>query len=690
MRIREPYIVGMEQPLGSVSAQFESQRNSAAIGYDEGGGTSYGRYQFASNRPTLANFIRWARGIPEYRFIAAELSSVGRANTGSTSGDMPTVWRRLATDERTRDIFSRAEREFALEEYWFDALAPLRTRHPDIANFIVGTPAAAETFFSTSVQNGPGAARRFFRDAWNDGAIGTNESARDTQRNILNRIYDLRGSRDQFRSQSDEIFAGIQNRFRQEREAILNLYDRTTPSSYFPVRHTESGTVWSPARIPDYRERAQRYSETGPPQERAPTRRPLPSESPEERVSRAGGILGAGARALAAAPMTLAAAPFIAAGGAVRETQREGIPNMLNYFSERVNRREERIRRHDIIRDVLARAGLDRAPPELRNQVIPTGDALLDLYEQGAGSLNRPAQSYNFREALDTRYQPLGVAVDLAEPMVRSAAQGARSLVGTAADNVRALLRPEFRSRPTSPSTIASPQMRRPSVPVESIMPYNEPSMVVPQTRPSYAQGGYVGPSGQPVVPAGLSTASAPPEMGMDITPEQIDMTVNQAMQNNPQMVEQVRMAIMEAMQTGELTMQELNTLGQMAQAAMQDPNLYPQLRQMAIREGLAGEEDIPPQFDPALISVMLVAIRSMRGVEGMQAPQAPQSFAMGGAVIPISKANSVDKRHDDPVIAELEQGEYVIPKKIVQMKGQEFFDNMLKKYSPEGTSKRV
>ena len=237
----------------------------------------------------------------------------------------------------------------------------------------------------------------------------------------------------------------------------------------------------------------------------------------------------------------------------------------------------------------------------------------------------------------------------------------------------------------TAPPAILQNMENNPNLVAPTRTPYSpsvfapvvSPSARVPQ-RPSYAMGGYVGPSGQPVVPAGLT----PPEVGMDVTPEQIDQTVNQTMQANPQMVQQIQQLIMESVQSGELTMQELNTLGQMAQAALQDPNLYPQLRQMAIREGLATAEDIPPQFDPALITVMLVAIRSVRGMGGQEQAQ-PQMMSMAkGGVVPISKKQSVDPRHNKPVVAELEEGEYVIPKNVVEMKGREFFDSLIKKYT--------
>jgi hypothetical protein len=234
--------------------------------------------------------------------------------------------------------------------------------------------------------------------------------------------------------------------------------------------------------------------------------------------------------------------------------------------------------------------------------------------------------------------------------------------------------------QPAAPMEQA-PMMTRPPYSSSVFAPVAAPA----RPTPSYAMGGFVGPGGQPIMPAGLSTRTAPPEVGMDVTPEQIDQTVNQTMQANPQMVQQVQQLIMESVQSGETTMEELNTLGQMAQAALQDPNLYPQLRQLAIREGLATQEDIPPQFDPALITVMLVAVRAVKDATAQQppTPQPIQSMAMGGAVVPISKKQSIDPRHDEPVIAELEKGEYVIPKNVVEMKGREFFDSLIAKYDP-------
>jgi len=90
------------------------------------------------------------------------------------------------------------------------------------------------------------------------------------------------------------------------------------------------------------------------------------------------------------------------------------------------------------------------------------------------------------------------------------------------------------------------------------------------------------------------------------------------------------------------------------------------------------------PQFDSGLIFVVLLAIRAVRqgtaqstvgGMPmGMQGNPPIPSMAQGGPV-PSSK------KDDGGVLINAHEGEYVIPKNVVQMKGREFFDNLVEKY---------
>jgi hypothetical protein len=115
----------------------------------------------------------------------------------------------------------------------------------------------------------------------------------------------------------------------------------------------------------------------------------------------------------------------------------------------------------------------------------------------------------------------------------------------------------------------------------------------------------------------------------------------------------------------------------QLAQAAAQNPSLYPQLRQLAIQRGLAGPDEISEQFDSGLIFTLLLMGAVLQS-GGMTPGQMP-SLKKGGM---LPKRESDDD--DEAVIAQLHEGEYVIPAHIVRAKGTEFFDKMLSTYNQE------
>jgi len=200
---------------------------------------------------------------------------------------------------------------------------------------------------------------------------------------------------------------------------------------------------------------------------------------------------------------------------------------------------------------------------------------------------------------------------------------------------------------------------------------------------PAFQMGGMVGPGGMPVRPGmgsapmmGGAPGLAPPgAISQSLSPEQIPMEVQRFVQQNPQQVQQMVAALQQLIQSGGVTVEELNMMVQMAQAAAQNPALYPQLRQIAIQRGLAGPEEISEQFDSGLIFTLLLMGAALQS-GGMMPGQIP-SLKKGGM---LSKKES----DDEAVIAQLHEGEYVIPAHIVRAKGTEFFDKMLSSYKQE------
>jgi len=197
--------------------------------------------------------------------------------------------------------------------------------------------------------------------------------------------------------------------------------------------------------------------------------------------------------------------------------------------------------------------------------------------------------------------------------------------------------------------------------------------------QPTYQEGGMVGPGGMPMRPAGIQ-----PQQGAT-NPQMLDMQVNEIMSKNPEAVARIRAGIEAGIQSGELDANELNTIIQLAKTVMQNPEMYPQIRQMAIQRGIATEADLPAQFDEGLVIAIIAAGKSMEAdvqIEGGQAPmpQPPvQEMEFGGMVNgPSHDQGGVRVKMKGGGEIEVEGGEYVIPKDVVKKKGTDFFDKML------------
>ena len=222
---------------------------------------------------------------------------------------------------------------------------------------------------------------------------------------------------------------------------------------------------------------------------------------------------------------------------------------------------------------------------------------------------------------------------------------------------------------------------------------------------PTYQEGGMVGPGGMPIRPqGGLAPAGQPAE---PLSAQAMELEIQKFVQQNPQQVQQMQQAIMSGLQSGEITMQELNMMTQLAKVAAQNPQMYPQIRQFAIQQGIATEQDLPQEYDQGLVFAILLAAKAaqtqsqggamqpQQGAPPVPAPQGgmpmggmPQaamqapvaSMRMGGPL----PTNSKNKDGSVPIIAH--EGEYVIPSDVVRRKGTDFFDKMIGKDGSNGT----
>ena len=225
----------------------------------------------------------------------------------------------------------------------------------------------------------------------------------------------------------------------------------------------------------------------------------------------------------------------------------------------------------------------------------------------------------------------------------------------------------------------------------------------------SYQEGGMVAPAG----------VSMQPQQGQPMGAQMIDMQINQSAAQSPEMIARIRAGIEAGLQTGELSMEDLNMAIELAKTVAQNPAMYPQVRQFVIQKGLATESELPVQYDEAIEIALLVAAKAMAtDIEFTDRPPlqsgqpAPvQDMKDGGLLevpsdniglskLPKEVRNEMGYLQDGGVLkgpahsdggipvkvagvdnAEMEGGEYVIPKKVVMAKGTEFFDKMLANY---------
>lgn len=149
-------------PPGALAARYESgPEGVAAVGHTRGGGTSYGAFQIAAGTPTFNNFLRFLESrAPDWQ---ARLKKHGQADTGSTDGNVPEEWRRIAQEDPRR--FERLQYEFILNTHYRPAVADIyEETGVDVSAL---SPATREVLWSAVVQHGVGGGSGIFVAAIN-------------------------------------------------------------------------------------------------------------------------------------------------------------------------------------------------------------------------------------------------------------------------------------------------------------------------------------------------------------------------------------------------------------------------------------------------------------------------------------------------------------------------------------------
>jgi hypothetical protein len=210
----------------------------------------------------------------------------------------------------------------------------------------------------------------------------------------------------------------------------------------------------------------------------------------------------------------------------------------------------------------------------------------------------------------------------------------------------------------------------------------------------SYAEGGMVGPGGMPQRPmtspmamnvaqqGGAPVVGLAPQggQGRPLNFAAIDQQAQQFMQQNPQQVEQIKAQVQQAMAAGEVDAQSLNMFVQVATTALQNPEMWPQLRQVLIQQGMLDAEDIGEEYDQGFLIVLYIIGKTMGGGQAttpapMSAGQAPQMSMAKGGPLPAKSKNP-----DGSIPINAHEGEYVIPADVVRKVGTDHLDKLIAK----------
>jgi hypothetical protein len=212
---------------------------------------------------------------------------------------------------------------------------------------------------------------------------------------------------------------------------------------------------------------------------------------------------------------------------------------------------------------------------------------------------------------------------------------------------------------------------------IEALLNMGGPQQPMTNSVPSYAVGGMVQPAGvQPMGAQPMGAQSGP------MNGQMMEMQINQMAAQNPEVVARIRAAIEAGLQAGELSMEELNMAIELAKTVLQNPEMYPQVRQFAIQKGLAEEGDLSVQYDEGIVVALLMAAKSMATDIESEGQQPIQEMQDGGILKGPSHDNGgIPVKVAGVSNAEMEGGEYVIPKSVVMAKGTDFFDKMLASY---------
>ncbi|MGJ0430555.1 peptidoglycan-binding domain-containing protein [Methylobacter sp.] len=208
--------------LGNLSAKYESgNRGSAAIGYDNTGGWSYGKYQIETKRGTMNGFLNYVKtASPD---VYQQLDGAGGYDAA------------LAGNNEFKNAWKIAAKEPSFETLQHDYIAsknysPLSSKVQEETGLNVSERSAAvqDVVWSVAVQHGPGSSVI-------SNALKDKDVAKMTDDEIIDVIYDERSATKvnkagdtvlkYFSKSTKSIQDGVAARYKQERKCAKHMLE---------------------------------------------------------------------------------------------------------------------------------------------------------------------------------------------------------------------------------------------------------------------------------------------------------------------------------------------------------------------------------------------------------------------------------------------------------------------------------
>lgn len=203
---------GKPGALGEAVARFESgQEGVLSVGWDQTGGTSYGKFQLSSKQGSLEGWLRYCEGLGGVAKEKAQaLRAAGIGDTGSAKGKAVEVYKQLARENP--ELFERTQREYYIKTNYATTINSIKRQAPALAKAIEDDASLREMVFSTAVQHGGAGATRILTKVWREGM---------SREELIAATYNERGNH--FQSSTPATRRAVRNRFRDEQQVIMNL-----------------------------------------------------------------------------------------------------------------------------------------------------------------------------------------------------------------------------------------------------------------------------------------------------------------------------------------------------------------------------------------------------------------------------------------------------------------------------------